>query len=284
MKITNTKIILVAVVLLAILACAFVVWKLHSNAPATRPPGVYAQYVIKDGKVYWDEYMQVQWDDNKIHDQVNEWEMKEADAKTFTAIGGDWGKDAKNVFYQGMRAVSASPTPTADVRTLAAVPESYFIKDARAVYFPVYSSRIEGWAYTVFAGADPATFEKFKDVPYAKDKNHVYFLDIYDDNQPIAGLDPATFRVIGECGWGETYHYYAVADSRSVYAVDKIVPGADPATFQIVGLVDNNPGGLSSGTGYAKDKNHAYKGCTKIVPGVNPAQCTAENLKGCEAQ
>jgi hypothetical protein len=35
MKITNTKIILVAVVVLAVLACVFAVWKLHANAPAT---------------------------------------------------------------------------------------------------------------------------------------------------------------------------------------------------------------------------------------------------------
>ncbi len=254
----------------------------HSNTSATHPPGVYAQYVVKDGKVYWDEYMQVQWDDNKTHEQTNEWEIKGADAKTFKAMGGDWGKDATQVFYQGSLALPANSTATADTATLVSVPNSYFIKDAHAVYFP--TNRTEGWSYTALAGADPATFEVVKDVPYAKDKNQVYFLGIYDDNRPIAGLDPATFRVIGECGWGETYHTYAVADAQSVYAIDKIISGADPATFTIVGLVDINPEGLSSGVGYEKDKNHVYKSCSEIIPGVNPAQCTADNLKGCETQ
>lgn len=278
----NTKTVFLAVVGIAVLIYIFAVWKLHSKTPATPPAGVYASYVIKNGHVYWDEYMQVQGADNQIYPQVNEWEITSADGKTFSAIGGDWGRDTKNVFYQGTLAVPASSTPVVDTHTLTVVPESYFVKDARAVYFPVYSSRIEGWTYTVLAGADPATFERIKDVPYAKDKNRVYFLGIYDDNRPIAGLDPATFRVVGECGWAETYHSYAVADSLAVYAVDQPVAGADPTTFQIVGLVDNNPGGLSTGTGYAKDKNHVYKGCTEIVTGVSPAQCTADNLKGCE--
>ena len=282
----NKKTILVAIVCLAVLACAFAVWKLYSSAPVTPPPGVYAQYVIKDGKVYWDEYMQVQGEDNKNHPYVNEGEIKEADAKTFKALGGDWGKDAAHVFYQGLLAMPDSSTPTAEFSMLFSVPNSYFIKDSYAVYFPVYSSQSQGedWAYKVLGGADAATFTAIKDMPYAKDKNHIYYLGIYDDNHAIEGLDPVTFRVVGECGWAETYHSYAVADSRAVYVVDQPVAGADPATFQLVGLVDTNPDGLSTGVGYAKDKNHVYKGCTEIVPGINPAECTADNLKGCEAQ
>lgn len=255
---------------------------LQKHAPAEPAAGGTAQYVVRDGKVYWDEHMQVQGEDNLSHPYVNEWQIQEADAKTFESLGGDWGKDAAHVFYQGTLAMPASSTPTADLRLLASVPNSYFLKDDYAVYFPV--SRSEGWAYMVLGGADATTFAVIKDMPYAKDKNYIYYFGIYDDNKVISGLDPSTFRVVGECGWAETYHSYAVADSRAVYVVDQPVPGADPATFQIVGLVENNPEGLSTGTGYAKDKNRVYKGCTEIVPGVNPAQCTADNLKGCEAQ
>lgn len=278
--------ITVIIITVAILVCVFAVWKLHSNAPAIPPTAGSANYVVRDGKVYWQVHMQVQWDDNQIHNQLKEWEIKEAEAKTFKALGGDWGwgKDAARVFYQGTLAMPASSTPTTDISMLASVPNSYFLKDSYAVYFPVYSSHNEGWTYTVLVGADSTTFGATKNMRYAKDKNYVYYLGSYDDNHAIEGLDPKTFRVVGECGWAETYNWYAVADSQSVYIEDQPVAGADPETFQIVGMVDNNPGGLSTGTGYAKDKNHVYKGCTEIVPGINPVQCTADNLKGCEAQ
>ena len=90
MKTKNSKILLVGVVCLAVLACVFAVWKLRtaSIAPAT------SGYVVRDSKVYWDEYMQVSMGDNTPPEQkLNEFEVVDADAATFKTVPLKKGAD-----------------------------------------------------------------------------------------------------------------------------------------------------------------------------------------------
>lgn len=267
----------------------------HNAIPAQGVDG----YVVKNSKVYWQEYMQVQWADNKIHQQLNEFEVAGADAATFKTVpfkkgmnlevDADpqilaaelriWGKDKANIFSAGQELLPVgSSTPVIDTDTFESL--GIFVKDKQAVY------EVSGQSYWVLPTIDPASFVVVNR-EYAKAAHIVY--DLVDngggyDVVPIPGLDPATFRIIGECGWAETYHSFYAADAHTVVAGIHVVVGADPASFKIIGLVEKNPGGLSIGGSYSVDKNHVYKDCGTVVLGADPAQCTADNLKGCEGK
>jgi hypothetical protein len=297
----KNKSILISIVVLAILACVVAVWKLYSSAPNEAAAIHTSHYTVKNGKVYWEEYLHVGAEGTPSEWRLNESEIAGADAATFKAVSlkkgvnleadvdpqisaaenSIWGKDKENIFLQGqkMPRLEGTTTPTIDTATFETL-GGIFVRDAQGVY------EVQNGYYWLIPGVDPKTFVVVNS-QYAKDAHAVYYIQNNGstyDVLPIADLDPSTFRVIGVCGGAETYQSYAVADAHSVYAVDQAVPAADPATFTIVGLVVNNPDGLSSETGYAKDKNHVYKSCSEVVPGVNPAQCTADNLKGCEAK
>ena len=272
----------------------------HHSVPQEAVPG----YVIKGDKVYYDEIMHVRWADGTNHQRINELEVVGADPSTFTLlespfkageseIGAYEAKDAHHLYYQNqVRNLVGPASTTIDLQTLSeAAPGVY--KDKNAVY------TINGNKVDAVPSADVATFVVIADPiygsasTYAKDKNAVFFLEGgYNPDLTatiIPGIDTNTFKVIGVCASpaepsGAYGNEYNAIDATHVLAGKDIVPMADPSTFKIIGLFDKNPGGMSSTDSYAVDKNRVYKDCGIVVPGVSPAQCTANNLKGCENQ
>jgi hypothetical protein len=174
----------------------------YGGRPATTTPVVLSDgYAVENGKVYY----------ITLSPQRSDFEVKDADVATFEIPGDGWGKDAKNVFYLGFttRPADAS-TPTIDALSFTSVAGTYFGKDNQAIYIPSFVYNPDGtgtYVYSVFPGADPATFVIVKLLMYAKDKSNVWY----------------------------------------------IAPGEG---------------------GPAREK----------MVGANPAECTADNLKGCEAQ
>ncbi len=214
---------------------------------------------------------------------VNRWES-----------GGYEAKDANHLYSQSEALSLVGPAASKiDLQTLSKVAPGVF-KDKNAIYI------INGSSVTEVQSADPATFVALADPTYgsastyAKDKNSVYFLEGgYNPDLTatvIPGIDPNTFKVIGRCSYsaepsGAYGDEYNAIDATHVLAGKDVVPGADQNTFKIVGEIQPTTEYMSSvATVYAVDKNHVYKRCSEIVTGVSPAQCTANNLKGCENQ
>lgn len=274
-------------------------WWGRTHHPQETVPG----YVIKDGKVYYDEVMHVQWADGTTHERINELEVVGADPATFVPLkdpfatndpntGAYEAKDAHHLYYQNHMRILAGPAASKiDFQTLGSVAPGIY-KDKHAVYI------INGREVTEVRSADPATFVALADPAYgsvstyAKDDRAVYFLEGgYNPDLTatiMPGIDPNTFRVVGNCAYpaepsGAYGHEYNAVDATHVLAGKNIVQGADPNTFRIVGEIQPTTEYLGSvPTVYAVDKNHVYRKCSELVTGVSPARCTASNLKGCE--
>lgn len=284
------------IILLAALVCGFAVWKLYSSSQDDAAAMHIAHYAVKNGKVYWEEYLGVgenAW-------RLNEIEIAGADSATFeivplqkgvdleadadptmfAAITNAWGKDKEHIFLEGQEVQRlGSTTPAIDTATFETLGD-VFVRDQQGVY------EVQNYYYWLIPGVDAQSFIVINR-QYAKDAHVVYFLHDTGTKYevlPIAGLDPSTFHVIGVCGSAENYHTYAAADAHTVLAGDAPIEGADAATFRIVGEYDQNPGGFPMTGSYAVDKNHVYKDCTQIIAGADPAECTKDNLKGCEGK
>ncbi len=161
-----------------------------------------------------------------------------------------------------------------------------------------YEVREDGVYYKgeLIEGADPETFEDLDCTgSYAKDKQFVYHV-----RHILVGADSKTFECLdGGYGKDETtvyffggkvedavsetfeyidYSYSFISDLVAHYAKDKnsiyingqVFPNIDPETFQYVG------------SSYIKDKEHVYGMFGVLIKGVDPANCTAENLGGCK--
>lgn len=291
-----------AIIILAALVVTLVgaAWWSTAHRSASQPQEAVPGYVIKGDKVYYDEVMQVRWADDTTHQRINELEVVGADPSTFVvlkdpfsqALGAYEAKDANHLYYQNeVRTLVGPAASKIDFQTLGNIAPGIY-KDKNAVYV------INGSMVTDVQSADAATFMALADPTYgsastyAKDKNTIYFLEGgYNPDltaTAIPGIDPNTFKVIGVCASpaepsGAYGNEYNAIDATHVLAGKNIVPGADSATFKIVGEIPPTTEYMNSvATVYAVDKNHVYKRCSEIVTGVSPAQCTANNLKGCE--
>lgn len=301
--------ILATLIVLSVVAvvCWIVVYRptqmqFTSGLPTSADVTIGSGYFLSGGKIY---YYTVSTSGPTPADwKANPTEVVGADPVTFSILkdphytnrwesGGYEAKDANHLYSQSEALSLVGPDASKiDLQTLSKVAPGV-LKDKNAVY------TINGSTVTEVQSADPATFVALADPTYgsastyAKDKNAVYFLEGgYNPDlsaTAIPGIDPNTFKVIGICASpaGPSGPYggkYNAIDATHVFAGKDIVSRANPSTFKIIGLVDKNPDGMSSTGSYAVDKNHVYKDCGIIVPNVSPAQCTADNLKGCEAQ
>lgn len=120
-----------------------------------------------------------------------------ADPSTFSMFGGSldqvwydcqWGKDAKNVFWQGEVITPDDSNHTIDFSTIEYVPGSEgvtqaFLKDKSGVY-DVYSVT-NGWHYKLLPNVDPTTFTIASDL-CAKDKNEYHLISQSGDLTPTS--------------------------------------------------------------------------------------------------
>ena len=130
---------------------------------------------------------------------------------------------------------------------------------------------------------EESVFSKLRliDSNYYKDEYNVYRLMVYygDRTRPtsipviLSDLDVESFEYLGFCmrvGRRSDQVESFVKDKRSVYCGEKKIKDADPATFKIV----NSP--------WAKDKEHVYQ-AWRLMENINPADCTADDLDGCNS-
>lgn len=91
-----------------------------------------------------------------------------------------WGKDARQVFYQGLPVEPLGTSSPIDPRTFSVIENAYypFGKDATAVYEITASGGSGGWFSKPLPGLDPAGFAFVGD-NCAKDGNSFYVIDYY---------------------------------------------------------------------------------------------------------
>ena len=276
-KTVPTRLGLLIILLVAVANGAVVLWYMNSYTPpeAFDVSGLVGQmqerrevkkelpeeYEIKADGVYYERRL-----------------IEEADSGTFEYLGNYYAKDSQS-FYWGSALIEG-----ADAETFTVI-ENWYAKDAQEVYWKGDS---------LSCNVDPDTFEILfiqdewmEEVGYyARDYRFVihsftYGAMRYIENNCIIKdviANPETFEYVGG---------FFSKDAKYVYYgnEDKIIPDADPETFEYVSIFN------------AKDAMYVYKvnliddggrqGYGRyevvIVEGVDPTNCTTENLEGCEA-
>lgn len=165
-------------------------------------------------------------------------ELPDADPDTFTVLDFNLARDDKHVWKADTVIVGADPA------TAKVVNPHWTWKDRNRVYYQ--SEVLEGadpvtfrhlgqgfyadathvyWCTTELADADVKTFETFGDVPYARDRSHVW-----SGPTILRHVDAQSFQFL---------HNHVYKDSKHVFASTKglEVIGADPATFEKIGEI-----------------------------------------------
>lgn len=226
-----------------------------------------AGYHVRDAKVY---YL------NAFPGKA--FEIAGADAASFQAFDTTYARDKSSVYFDG------HPIPGADAPSFQVLARPGYAKDRRHVYQldrpisddPAHFELLDGslskdsaavyWSDGRLLSHDPAHFVIVSNTDhylFTKDNNTVHV-----NGNPIAGADPATFRVLaGAYAQDRQRIYYftgSVADTdapsfraldgpyavdaRHAYWMGKPIPGANPATFRV----------LNAAFECSADAQHAY--------------------------
>ena len=199
--------------------------------------------------------------------------MPVMDPASYRVIAGDLGVDAVATYWQG-EPLDVHP------KTVRAISDSYgtvvAVLDDASVY-AILGTPIK------IVGADPATFKIIQGSRYAKDANHVYYLQYgyVGDSKvtTIEGADPASFKLLGACVMVEKDVAYYAEDVHRVYVESQALVGADPASFVILGTSVANGGEIESTFTFAKDDRQVYYNCGQILKGADYATFTFDNGK-----
>ena len=214
----------------------------------------FAEYTIKDGKVYWDDKLVVKYVNgvvgqyNKFLPDVESFKIlkdgyardkgtiyydgetvkkqngdNEVDIKTFEILEKNVARDKNTVYINGI------DYPNVDVNTVKIVKSKYdfinYVKDKNGIYW-IGSPDVEANRHY-----DKETFEDLGDF-FARDKNYIYYFE-----KPLKFIDKASFKRLSD-----SY----ISDKNGIYYLDKIIKGADKNSFEIMEW------------DYAKDKNNIY--------------------------
>ena len=201
--------------------------------------------------------------------------LKNADIKSFEALGQYYGKDKNNVYLMGEKIKKA------DVKTFQVISEesfNHYSKDKNNVYLETY----------IIEGADPKTFEIIKEEPsYSKDKKYLYYsgkkIDEIKDNLKImsAGVldiikngnriyangnrldieNPENFKIIKNDYYNNPNIIYGKND-KNIYVIigngqkirSKVIKDADINSFEIMEI-----------GAYSRDKNNIYFTYSDVV-------------------
>ena len=201
--------------------------------------------------------------------------LKNADVKSFEALGQYYGKDKNNVYLMGEKIKKA------DVKTFQVISEEFFnhySKDKNNVYLETY----------IIEGANPETFEIIKEKPtYSKDKKYLYYsgkkIDEIKDNLKImsAGIfgiiingnriyangnrldieNPENFKIIKNDYYNNPNIIYGKND-KNIYVIigngqkirSKVIKDADINSFEIMEI-----------GAYSRDKNNIYFTYSDVV-------------------
>lgn len=185
------------------------------------------------------------------------------------------------VWYQNNRANKVALQPIGG-SGLPMLHDGYVVKNDKVYYVSLSPQKNE----FEMKDADVSTFTPLQN-GWGKDVNHVYYYGY--TTHPADGSVPTihinTFTSIPDTFYAKddqaVYfpNFVNNPDGTGTY-VYNVFPNADPATFVIVKPLM-----------YAKDKNHVWDiqqgeggPARQEIKGANPAMCTADNLKGCEAK
>lgn len=201
--------------------------------------------------------------------------LKNADVKSFEALGQYYGKDKNNVYLMGEKIKKA------DVKTFQVISEesfNHYSKDKNNVYLETY----------IIEGADPKTFEIIKEEPsYSKDKKYLYYsgkkidkirdnlenmsagvLDIIKNGNRIYAngnrLDienPENFKIIKNDYYNNPNIIYG-KNNKNIYVIigngqkirSKVIKDADIDSFEIMEI-----------GAYSRDKNNIYFTYSDVV-------------------
>ncbi|MGX9788270.1 DKNYY domain-containing protein [Mycobacterium sp. MMS18-G62] len=186
-------------------------------------------------------------------------EIQGADAASFHAFDETYARDKSTVYFDG------HSIPDADASSFQVLARPGFAKDRRHVY-----------QLDRAISDDPAHFEVVEG-SLSKDTTHIYWSD-----GTVLSDDPAHFVIVSN-----TEHYLFTKDSRTVHVNGNPIAGADPATFRMVAgaysqdrqriyyftdpVADVDAASFHALDGpYAVDARRAYW-MGKAIPGANPS-------------
>lgn len=195
----------------------------------------FAEYTIKDGKVYWDDELVVKYVNgvvsqyNKFLPDVESFKIlkngyardkgtiyyngetvqkqngdNEVDIKTFEILEGNVARDKNTVYINGI------DFPNVDVNTVKIVKSKddfiNYVKDKNGIYW-IGSPDAEANRHY-----DKETFEDLGDF-FTRDKNYIYYFE-----KPLKFIDKASFKKLSD-----SY----ISDKNGIYYIDKIIKGAE---------------------------------------------------------
>ena len=231
---------------------------------------VLSDYEIRDNGVYYKDEL-----------------IEGANPETFELLTANISKDDKSLYLFGL----VDEIPNLDIKDVRVTDSEQCIASKESVYcytgisyyerdprtLEPYGDEIFYYAFLKVNHADPWTFV---DVGMGcfKDKNNVYCRGDKQIHFPHKGGE--FFRMFNVADVNSFVHiennffeHYYFKDSKNVYRADmwnlNIVEGADVDTVDVVSSV------------FAKDSKNIYK-FGKKVEGADPANCSADNLEGCE--
>jgi hypothetical protein len=127
-----------------------------------------------------------------------------------------------------------------------------------------------------------STFFEIGNSYYFRHDNSIYIRDRSGSFTLFSGADPNTFQVLGLCVAVEMDGAMYTKDQFNVWCGMDKIQNADPATFQFVGDYDDNPGGMPSEAGIAKEKNCIYHDGSPILDQQgscsSPSGCTVQTM------
>jgi hypothetical protein len=137
----------------------------------------------------------------------NAFQIVGADAASFHDFDPTYARDKTTVYFDGQ------PIPDADASSFQVLDRPGFAKDRKHVF-----------ALDRVISDDPAHFELL-DASMSKDAAHIYWSD-----GTVLSDDPAHFVIVSN-----TEHYLFTKDGRTVHVNGNPIAGADPATFRVLG-------------------------------------------------
>lgn len=176
----------------------------------------------------------------------------------FSIINGNLVRDKYAVYWKGQQ-LSLNPNKIKVFQ--------YENGGLKAVYDDNFLYLLTEYNAILIKGVSTSTFI-FLNGPYAKDANHVYYLDHDYENTKIDILpdaDPKTFVMIGTCQAVETASATYAKDSKNVYVQKTIVPEGDAATFTIIDSFSSRDGEMPMVYSYAKDKDTIFYNCGNVL-------------------
>jgi hypothetical protein len=165
-------------------------------------------------------------------------------------LSNNYSTNDNKVYYEGKIMEGA------DARTFKVIENPNNLVD-----YAVDANHVYRRGQVLNIAINPGSFEVvFPNV--IRDKDYVFFSRPDSEYNRVQNVDIGTLQDLGK-------NYYG--DKNTVWFLGVEIAGADPYSFEVLDDM------------YTKDRMRVYS-FGRVVEGVNPVNCTAENIKYCEKQ